>query len=106
MGWGRQAPLRCELNLLGRPCGAGWVNKEMISAVAPDKLGYGSPALLILKNLHSNFATLPERLCLNDTAAVSKSQPLQLQENELFPLRMAAIWRQRSGKAARRGARA
>ena len=28
MGWGRPAPLRCELNLLGRPCGAGWLNKE------------------------------------------------------------------------------
>ena len=29
MGWGRPAPLRCELNLLGRPCWAGWVNKEL-----------------------------------------------------------------------------
>ena len=29
MGWGRPAPLRCELNLLGRPCGAGWVNKDI-----------------------------------------------------------------------------
>ena len=29
MGWGRPAPLWCELNLLGRPCGAGWVNKEL-----------------------------------------------------------------------------
>ena len=28
MRWGRPAPLRCELNLLGRPCGAGWVKKE------------------------------------------------------------------------------
>ena len=28
MGWGRPEPLLCELNLLGRPCGAGWVNKE------------------------------------------------------------------------------
>ena len=36
MGWGRPAPLRCELNLLGRPCGAGWVNKDVISA--PSKM--------------------------------------------------------------------
>ena len=28
MGWGRQVPLQCELNLLGRPCGTGWVNKD------------------------------------------------------------------------------
>ena len=28
MGWGRPVPLQYELNLLGRPCGAGWVNKE------------------------------------------------------------------------------
>ena len=32
IGWGKSAPLqsRCELNvnLLGRPCGAGWSNKE------------------------------------------------------------------------------
>ena len=28
MRWERPAPLRCELNLLGRPCGAGWVKKE------------------------------------------------------------------------------
>ena len=28
MGWGRLVPLLCELNLLGRPCGAGWVKKE------------------------------------------------------------------------------
>ena len=32
VGWGKSAPLqsRCELNvnLLGRPCGAGWSNKE------------------------------------------------------------------------------
>ena len=27
MGWGRQAPLRC---VLGRLCGAGWVNKESL----------------------------------------------------------------------------
>ena len=31
MGWGRPAPLLCELNLL-RPCGAGWVNKEFCAA--------------------------------------------------------------------------
>ena len=31
MGWGRQAPLRC---VLGRLCGAGWVNKEsLVTAV-------------------------------------------------------------------------
>ena len=30
MGWGRPAPLRCELNLLGRSYGAGWVNKESL----------------------------------------------------------------------------
>ena len=30
MGWGRPAPLRCELNLPGRPCGAGWLNKDYI----------------------------------------------------------------------------
>ena len=29
MGWGRLAPLLCELNLVGRPCGAGWVNKDI-----------------------------------------------------------------------------
>ena len=29
MGWGRPAPLRCELNLPGRPCWAGWVNKDV-----------------------------------------------------------------------------
>ena len=57
---------------------------SLCSPGAPDKLGDGTPALLILKNLQSNMATLPERLCLNDTAAVSKSQPLQLQENEHF----------------------
>ena len=28
MGWRRPSPLLCELNLLSRPCGAGWVNKE------------------------------------------------------------------------------
>ena len=28
MGWGRLVPLLCGLNLLGSPCGAGWVNKE------------------------------------------------------------------------------
>ena len=36
-------------------------------------MGEGSPALLILKKLQSKFATLPERLCLNDLVAVSKS---------------------------------
>ena len=34
MGWGMPAPLRCELNLLGRSCGAGWVNKELYRAAA------------------------------------------------------------------------
>ena len=28
MGWGRALPLQCEQNLLCRPCGAGWVNKD------------------------------------------------------------------------------
>ena len=28
MGWGKLAPLLCERNLLGRSCGAGWVNKD------------------------------------------------------------------------------
>ena len=28
MGCGRPAPFECELNLLGSPCGAGWVNKR------------------------------------------------------------------------------
>ena len=32
MGWGRPAPLRCELNLLRRHHGAGWVNKEIRNA--------------------------------------------------------------------------
>ena len=32
MGWGRPAPLLCELNVLGRPCGAGWVNKESLNS--------------------------------------------------------------------------
>ena len=32
MGWGRPAPLLCELNLLGRPYGAGWINKESLRA--------------------------------------------------------------------------
>ena len=70
--------------VVGCPLKLGRDEASLCSPVAPDKLGDGSPALLILKNLHSNFATLPERLCLNDTAAVSKSQQLQLQENELF----------------------
>ena len=30
MGWERQAPLLCELNLLGCSYGAGWVNKESL----------------------------------------------------------------------------
>ena len=33
MGWGRPAPLRCELNLLDSPYGAGWVNKESLCRV-------------------------------------------------------------------------
>ena len=33
MGWGRPGPLRCELNLLGRPCGARWVNKDICKAL-------------------------------------------------------------------------
>ena len=28
-GMGRPAPLQCELNLLGLPYGAGWVNEEI-----------------------------------------------------------------------------
>ena len=32
MRWGRPTPLRCELNLLVRPCGAGLVNKEIYRA--------------------------------------------------------------------------
>ena len=31
MGWGKLAPLLCELNLLGRSYGAGWVNKESLA---------------------------------------------------------------------------
>ena len=34
-GWGRPAPLQCELNLLGSPCGADWVNKESTMAGSP-----------------------------------------------------------------------
>ena len=30
MGWGRQGPLQCELNLLGRPCEAAWVDKDLL----------------------------------------------------------------------------
>ena len=30
MGSERPAPLRCELNLVGRPCGASWVNKDYV----------------------------------------------------------------------------
>ena len=30
MGWGRPAPLLCELNLLDCSYGAGWVNKESV----------------------------------------------------------------------------
>ena len=30
MGWGRPAPLRCELNLLGRSYGACWMNKASL----------------------------------------------------------------------------
>ena len=33
MGWGTPAPLCCELNLLGRPCGAGCVNKESVTGL-------------------------------------------------------------------------
>ena len=30
IGWGRPVPFLCELNLLGCPCGAGWVNKDSV----------------------------------------------------------------------------
>ena len=37
MGWGGQEPLLCELDMLGRPCGAGWVNKERVHCIGDEK---------------------------------------------------------------------
>ena len=46
MGWGRAAPLRCELNLLGSSYGAGWVNKESSRPDPPPLMGWGRAAPL------------------------------------------------------------
>ena len=59
--------------VVGCPLKLGQDDASLCSPAAADRLGDGSYALLILKKLQSNLATLPERLSLNDTATVSKS---------------------------------
>ena len=53
--WGRQAPLKCELSLLGSPCEAGLVNKDWCKRGSTSSYGKPVAACLLL---------LPNVLCL------------------------------------------
>ena len=58
MGCGRPVPLLCELNLLGLPYGAGWVNKEsQIQVSCPTQLYIAfSPVQTLPKPCITNLA--------------------------------------------------
>ena len=80
MGWGRPTPLLCELNLLGRPCGAGWVNKDetlRLELFGPFQANYHSSCFFELLTVEMKKSGISgEMQSLADTIGTWHDDPL------------------------------